>query len=663
MDFSGRIILSYLEEDNIQRAYFRVRPLLTQDGAVTQAEIDTLPDEGYLRVVPDKNEQHSFKDRMRDLGMLCVLDLYNLPPDAVKIRNNKNYAPQRGENNQFIVYSDAVQAIPQQVFYEVISAETGEKEKIARAVTPLCFLRSGGKIFGPVSRATGLEQEGASQLPPDSEGIFAVTLPDGAEKLFYWPRREQPARPQTADEAGAGQEEPAAAPKKLNGMPLYQTVARRPAMPQRAHNALVDAVGQQLRAGRVEAPGAMIHEGTVMRPVENPMDAFRHSLDKLWAMPDMQRQAAAHFLSMTGVQNILNQQLCTGGSDVVTKALNGQIQDLEAERLALLMQIESAQKNLAGLRQDALSQASAAEKETLNHLRQQAEEARQELEKLEVAQAGLLEKRDALLAEIEAGDPDTLYVKAELGGYADLDTLCERVQKALSAAGLACDKNDAVHLLTLLCVSPAQIEFAAPARDDALAAARAFASALGVYAADADDALRVRAQEGGDSFRMAVAMYDIAPDPAFTKLIVSVPDTDAGAIEYSLYPWPVACLKAASGWTFCDAPAFPPVKADAVRDAVMKGRADVPRDALALLDGLLNALAQAGAPLSRGVQRKIYEYLRCAAAHMSGGIADALDYAVCAWIAPHVKAHGIRPALLTEAVQALPRAHALLETV
>ena len=73
MDFSGRILLSYLEEDNIQRAYFRVRPLLTQDGAVTQAEIDTLPDEGYLRVVPDKNEQHSFKDRMRELGMITVV--------------------------------------------------------------------------------------------------------------------------------------------------------------------------------------------------------------------------------------------------------------------------------------------------------------------------------------------------------------------------------------------------------------------------------------------------------------------------------------------------------------------------------------------------------------------------------------------------------------
>ena len=217
MDFSGRIILSFVEEDNIQRAYFRVRPLLTEDGALTQADIDALPDEGYLRVVPDKNEQHTFKDRMREMGMLCVLDLYNLPSDAVKIRTNKNY-------------SDAVQSIPQQLFYEVISAETGEKEKISRAATPFCYLRSGGKIYGPVSRATGLEQEGAAPLAPDSEGIYAVTLPDGAEKLFYWPCRERPAAKAEHTEKEKNDETPSerpAAPQKLNGMPLYQTVPQR----------------------------------------------------------------------------------------------------------------------------------------------------------------------------------------------------------------------------------------------------------------------------------------------------------------------------------------------------------------------------------------------------------------------------------------------------
>ena len=664
MDFSGRIVLSFVEEDNIQRAYFRVRPLLTEDGAVSQADIDALPDQGYLRVVPDKNEQHTFKERMREMGMLCVLDLYNLPADAVKIRTNKNYAPQRGEDNQFIVYSDAVQSIPQDLFYEVITAETGDKEKISHAATPQCYLRSGGKIFGPVSRATGLEQEGASPLAPDSEGIYAVTLPDGAEKLFYWPRREHHApRAVQPDEAAQPAEEKPVQPK-LSGMPLYQTVARRAPAPQRAHNALVDAVGQQLRAGRVEAPGAVIAAGTAMKPVENPMDAFRHSLDKLWAMPDMQRQAAAHFLSMTGVQNILNQQLASSGSDAVSRAMNSQIQDLEAERLALLMQIDTAQKNLAGLRREALSQAAAAERETLQHVQKQIADARQDLETVETQRSGLLEERDGVLAAMQKADPDTCYVKAEIGGYADLDTLCGRIGQCMAAQGLQCDKNDALHLLTLLCVAPERIELRAPTPADALAAARALAAALGVEAPVADENVAVRYKDGGDSFRMVIGHYDISARKDSTKLIVPAPsmedDLDDG---YLLSPWPVAVLRAAEGWQFPEAPVCPPVKAEGVRDAILRGRITPPASALELVDETDKLLTAQGAPLPRMLRRQIRAYLSCAAAHMSGGIADALDYAFSAWIVPHICRHGIKAEDFRGLTQEMPRTSALLGKV
>ena len=90
MNFSGKTILVFLEEDNIQRAYFRVRPLLSDEGALDKAAAEQFPDEGYLRIVPDKNEQHTFKERMRTLCGLCVVDLSALPPEVNKIRTNKN---------------------------------------------------------------------------------------------------------------------------------------------------------------------------------------------------------------------------------------------------------------------------------------------------------------------------------------------------------------------------------------------------------------------------------------------------------------------------------------------------------------------------------------------------------------------------------------------
>jgi len=669
MDFSGRIVLSFIEEDNIQRAYFRIRPLLTQDGPLTQADIDTLPDDGYLRVVPDKNEQHTFKERMRELGMLCVLDLYNIPPEMTKIRTNKNYAPQRGENNQYIVYSDAVRAIPQRLFYEVISAEADEKEKIGRSVTPLCYLRSGGRINGPVSRATGLEQEGAAPLAPDSEGLFAVTLPDGAEKLFYWPRSAGAAEravalaPEAARGEGAPQrQEPA---PRLSGMPLYQTVARRPALQQRAHNPLIDAVSQQLNAGHVEAPGAVLPAGAATRVVENPMDTFKRVLNEMWAMPDMQRQAAAHFLSMTGVQNILNQQLRGHGADAVTAAMNSQIQDLEAERLSLIMQLDSAKKDLAALRREALDQAAQEETENLRRAQEQTAAARQDLEKIEAERAKLLQQRDEALAELDKADPETVYARAEMGGFTDLNTLCGRVMQSLRAEGIACTKNDALHLLALLSLCPEQIELHAAVAADSLAAARGLIHALGAPMTPALAGETVRCPAGGDSFRLAICRDGSLHAGGFTRLIVDpyemMEDAESTDPDYMAMPWPVAYLNAEKGWHFEAAPAYPPVKAAAVAEALRRARAEVPEEGVKLLDEIAKALADAGAPLSARVRRAMYEYLACMAGLMDGGIAGALDWAVSAWVVPHVRRGGVKCPELIQQAQGLPKSLILLE--
>ena len=666
MDFSGRIVLSFIEEDNIQRAYFRIRPLLTEDGPLGQADIDALPDDGYLRIVPDKNEQHTFKERMRELGVLCVLDLCNIPPETAKIRTNKNYAPYRGENNQYIVYSDAVRSIPQQLFYEVISAELGEKEKIGRAVTPLCYLRSGGRIFGPVSRATGLEQEGASPLAPDSEGIYDVTLPDGAQKLFYWPHSAAAeAAPQLAGEALMEQAPRLRGEERLSGMPLYKTMARRPLQQQRAHNPLVDAVGQQISAGRIEAPGAVLSHGAALRPVENPMEAFKNALNTLWTMPEMQRQAAAQFLSMTGVQNILNQQLCGHASDAVTAAMNSQIQDLEAERLALIMQVEAARKDMAALRREAVEQAAQDAKEGLRRLEEQLAAARADMDRVEAERSGLLAQRDAVLAEMEAAAPDTVLVRAQVGGHAELNTLCERMSHAMRARGIACDKNDALHLLALVTLCPEQIELRADTAADSLAACRALAQALGAQPADALGGEKARLQAGGDGFALLVSAFSSLRPAGFTRVIADLhgcqTKNESGCCDYAAAPWPVAYLTADKGWQSEPAPAYPPVKVTAVMDALRRACQDPPEDAVRLLGEIAEALHKAGAPLSAQVRHAMYRYLSCVAGLMDGGVAGALDYAVSAWVVPHVRRGGVGKEAVLACVQGLQKSTRLLE--
>ena len=661
MDFSGKIVLSFIEEDNVQRAYFRIRPLLTGDGALTKEDIDALPDDGYLRIVPDKNEQHTFKERMRSLGYLCVLDLKNIPPETIKIRNNKNYAPARGENNQFIVYSDAVQAVPPQLAYEVITAEQGDKERIAQSSTALCYLRSGGRIYGPVSRATALDQEGACQLPPDSEGIYAVTFPDGTERLYYWPRREEKPAPRPSlmqDESSQEIAPPAKEPApRLSGMPLYQTVARRQSTQQRAHNPLIEAVDQQMRAGRIEAPGAVLSSGAATHQVENPMEAFKRALSALWPLPEMQRQAVAHMLSMTGVQNILNQQLAGRGTDAVTAAMNSQIQDLEAERLALIMQLDTAKKNLSALRREAMEQAGREEAEALTRARHEAENARADLEKINTERARLLAERDEAIAELQkAGKP---CLAAELGGYADLNTLCERVQKAMGAQGFACTQDDAVHVLTLLCLCDGQLALEGPAAADSLALSRALIAAVGApYAFEMQHGTRraLTVLDGGDTLMFALSTAPDAQPQPYIRLLLA----PCGA-GYDAAPYPTARFAAADGWKTEKLPAFPPVRAESLREAVLRDAAEPPKAAMKLMEEIDAQLARADAPLPQSVRGQIHAYLSAASVHMQGGIAKAMDYAVCAYILPHMRAHHVPAAQLKPLMTGLAQAQSMLE--
>ncbi|MBR6029028.1 MAG: hypothetical protein IKP40_08050 [Clostridia bacterium] len=152
-------------------------PQLTSSGDVRAEAKTTWLDDGALRVVPDRNEQHTFKERMRGLGSWCVIDVTVFAPEASKIRTNKNYRPDRGENNQYIIYSDAVTAVPGRVFYEVIEGAPASFADAARvSITPRFYLREKDTYYGPVSR----ENPAMPQPAPEMEAaLYEFDAPDG----------------------------------------------------------------------------------------------------------------------------------------------------------------------------------------------------------------------------------------------------------------------------------------------------------------------------------------------------------------------------------------------------------------------------------------------------------------------------------------------------
>ena len=147
MSLPGKLCIGILEEDNPLRSYFRFKPLLVDEGGcyVPYGNHDLYPDEGCIRIVPDKNESYHFKARMRQTGLFCVVDLREHPNDNDKIRPNKNYRHEGEEINSCIIYSDVVRGPAPGMIFEVLPAAAAEGP-VKTPVTSMVLLEKDGAV-------------------------------------------------------------------------------------------------------------------------------------------------------------------------------------------------------------------------------------------------------------------------------------------------------------------------------------------------------------------------------------------------------------------------------------------------------------------------------------------------------------------------------------
>ena len=696
MNFQGKAVLVYLEEDNIARAYFRVQPLMTQDGPVGPMAAD-YPDDGFLRIVPDKNEQHTFKERMRTLIGLCLVDLRCFSLEANKIRTNKNYSPSRGENNQYIVYSDAVRALPEDLLYQVV----GENE-VKNASTPLVYIRNGANIQGPFRREDGQNVGETVQLPPDSSEIHSLTV-NGQEQLFYWPRkaeREAPkpaepaeapkaavsaapapvAAPQADEPAPAAQPEtqpaPAPAPetpanafeqiqslneqlsqnanrlnapsalpedfmpeqqtKPLVGTRLYQTPQKQ-VNPRRAHNPLMEVVENQRYAARYEsryeAPGATIPQNTELKEVHNPADALKRALQGMSHSPETQRQAADVILSQSGMRITLSKALAQETNDLTLAAMQSQLQELEAERLMTLMQLDDAKKNLAAAHEEALGKLNLAEQKKLDQLHIAQQTAQNEIDKLNKALEPLETKRQEIAKAIREGQEigENSYLCAPEGKDVTQEELISRVETAFKAAGFVMEEGDALSLLTAFSLRNGEFEICSDSEADAQTALAALARALGAPLVDADWSDRLVMLPGGNA-PVLVQYNDVSHPLVWNMSVNSFFDRDVskGRFPYASVPVTVNedALPAA-------APEYGPVTKDCILKAFVKD-SSLSDETKAVISALRKGLREAGAPLPVSAVYMICRFIGATQNELKGGVAEAIDRAVCLYIVPHL---------------------------
>ena len=271
MSYEREPVLAWLEEDNAQRSYFRLLPLLTPSGLMREEAMRLWPEDGALRIVPDRNEQGYFKDRMRAMGNFCLMNISAFPPDASKIRTNKNYRPEREERNRYIIYSDAVMALPPHTFLEVLIGHPEDAPALSeQAATPMFVILDDDTFYGPVDRLAPAVPQPMREMTATA---YVCPCPDGKERTFLC--TEAPA-----------QEAPAAEPAKPQAVPVK---AAEPAKPQAAPAKAAEPAKAPAEPAPAASPAAAKKPESTVLPIGQSLqilDAgknFEETLDDLSA--------------------------------------------------------------------------------------------------------------------------------------------------------------------------------------------------------------------------------------------------------------------------------------------------------------------------------------------------------------------------------------------
>ncbi len=436
MDLQRETVFSYLEEDNAQSAYFRVLPLLTAGGDIQEEARRNWPDNGALRIIPDRNEQYTFKDRMRGMGSWCVIDLTAFPAEANKIRTNKNYHSDRGEENRYIIFSDAVRPLDGAPYFEVLQGTAGEAARLAAdAITPRFYILEGDTLYGPVDRQAP-ETPGVSEAMEAS--LLTLPLPDGKTHTLLCPQQAAPEPAPEPEKAPAP--EPEAPPERekpreelpigenleiLDGSKTYEETLQSLSLPLSGGSNLLkskareresqaaaamdprklcgtalnrtgvqtsvpipknhvqEVVSSRLQAIRSADPqAAPVPFSCDLNAVENPVEQAMAAVRRAWAIVDTRPRLISLLFSLDGFRCVMDAFAPCAKTDAEERN-----RCIEEERLRLLVELDQAKADMAAFRAKAIAEASARARRELDSLRREEEVLRMRVEELR-AQAG-----------------------------------------------------------------------------------------------------------------------------------------------------------------------------------------------------------------------------------------------------------------------------------
>lgn len=428
----SQINVACIEEDPADKNLFRLQVLCNKNGIFSAGDrLNIFPDQGFLRIVPDKKEKNTFKNRLRKMLPLCTVQLSDSEDEKSKLRQNRNYSTADNEHNQFVVYSDAISALPKDLIYEVVTIPINEKISIAlediRFSTPKGYIQRGGDWYGPFTTVPKKLYKKADR--PNSQSLFTASLPNDKQHLFYFPtfenlnssKKESEILPigkslQIFDKeldfddqlasfdhslsrnANLLKEPKKSLPPSIpiesvgsgTGTPLY---ARVPAASSSHKNEslnhiVISKLSSSLPSNQLPMENKPL-DGT-LSTLSKDSERFSAYIKELAALPNF-KESYLKFLASVPL-NLWEQYS--------VNAFSFQLETLEAERLSLVLQLQKAKENIESFTKEILLKSKSA-------LAKEVDDLKNQLEQLEKEKEEWIRFQNTILGKVQEGSSQT----------------------------------------------------------------------------------------------------------------------------------------------------------------------------------------------------------------------------------------------------------------
>lgn len=785
-DINGTVTLAYVEEDNKQRVIFRVVPLCTREGVSFHDASEDFPDEGSLRIVPDKREQSTFKERMRDISGLCAIHLVNDgAKELIKVRQNRNYAPDAGEKNKLAIYSDVVCEFAEDGCFEVVQPGQDASGALTRKV----IIQKDKVLYGPVLKEEAASVSLDSLHPFGNDRFLLQNIQNDllGSRMIYWDpeaiinwrqrrnamrRKERAEEKAELDAAMLTASAPAVEETQPDTKPQQTVVREKTVEPRKRaeknekaekketpdktektekdrvteNTALpigtkLDILDQQLTfdqqisrldqgigstANRLtmdetpseeEEPEIISHfngtplvpsakpitksaarpesmhhvveqqlfqnnEGenrSIYRMVENPIDSLNRCLDYVWQNADMRSQAIEKLSeNETFMRDMLQIFRRRGLNTQASAAAQEQLAEIEAERLSLLMQLDTAKQNAKQYREEAI--ASLSQK-----LRAESEKLKNEIQSLEKTKKKLTDETQVLSQQnarqtidffsqnmqcMSGAGEERIMLSPVIGCHYEASELAEKLRVHMNESGYGINEDDAMGLLIYFSVN----------------------DTLCLCAATEADAARF-AQVMLESFGLQSVSGTILPE-SYVEVVSILPEDgqrtptvtiqSLGTESMSIYGHKTLYLATShqiENYSTAGLPAHPIVHVptaikrafgrvedfQAVQPASLSSFMDIRSDTHPMLSEADKWFAELKARIEkeefavpRATLIDMRRFIEVATRKVRGGFLAAADSAVCHWLVPAIRLGQIKPEHFASIVAGLPRAMRLL---